>query len=80
MPESKSVKCGVDVYAGVVPGTPMPEYTRQWFITSDEWYEDDGKNQADLLADLAGRAAGWATMLMLQPDRFNWVKTEWIWF
>lgn len=73
-------KAGVDVVAGVLPGTPMPEYTRQWFLTSEEWHADDGANQATLLADLAGVAAAWATYLMLQPDRVNWVKTEWVWF
>lgn len=79
MPET-TARCGVDVVAGVLPGTPEPEFTRQWFITSEEWYADEGKNQAHLLSDLAGKASAWATYLMLQPDRFNWVKSEWIWF
>lgn len=84
MPEeqakSESVRCGVDVVAGVLPGTPEPEFTRQWFITSEEWYADEGANQAHLLSDLAGKALAWSTYCMLQPDRFNWVKTEWVWF
>jgi len=78
--QARTAKCGVDVVAGVLPGTPEPEFTRQWFITSEEWHADDGKHQAELLSDLAGRASAWATYLMLQPDRLNWVKTEWIWF
>lgn len=83
MPEeqkTQTARCGVDVFAGVLPGTPEPEFTRQWFITSEEWHAEEGKNQAELLSDLAGKACAWATYCMLQPDRFNWVKTEWIWF
>jgi hypothetical protein len=78
--EAQTAKCGVDVVAGVLPGTPEPEFTRQWFITSAEWYAEEGKNQAELLSDMAGKAAAWATYIMLQPDRFNWVKLEWVWF
>lgn len=74
-----TARCGVDVVAGVLPGTPMEEYTRQWFLTSEEWNADDA-DQAQLLTDLAGKATAWATYLMLQPDRVNWVKTEWVWF
>jgi hypothetical protein len=75
-------KVGVDVVAGVLPGTPMAEYTRRWFITSEEWHADDGDamHQAHLLADMNGKAQAWAMYLMLQPDRVNWVKTEWVWF
>jgi lysophospholipase L1-like esterase len=78
--QAQTARCGVDVVAGVLPGQPMAEYTRQWFISSEEWSADKGKNQATLLSDLAGRATAWGTYLMLQPDRVNWVKVEWIWF
>lgn len=85
MAETEQARCGVDVVAGVLPGTPMPELTRRWFVTSNEWAatknaEDPGMAQAALLADVAGKANAWATYLMLQPDRVNWVKTEWVWF
>lgn len=79
-----TARVGIDVAAGVLPGQSMPEYFRQWFITSEEWQEaskdETGMEQAKLLTDLAGKANAWATYLMLQPDRVNWVKTEWIWF
>lgn len=76
----ESARCGVDVVAGVLPGTPEPELTRSFYITSVEWYADNGRNQAQLLSDLAGKAGAWATYLMLQPDRYNWVKLEWVFF
>lgn len=74
-----SAKLGIDVVAGIVPGTPMPELTRRFFLTSAEWHAD-GADQVAMLAELNGRAQGYAAMLMLQPDRYNWVKTEWVWF
>ena len=78
--EFKTVRCGVDVHVGVLPGSPDPAMSRQWFITSEDWHADEGKNQAQLLSDMAGKASAWSTYAMLQPDRFNWVKVEWVWF
>lgn len=77
----ETARFAVDVVAGLLPGTPDPELTRRWGVTSKEWQQavDDGKQSA-LLAETAGRAAGYATLLQLQPDRVNWVKTEWVWF
>lgn len=77
-----TARIGIDVVAGVIPGQPMAEYTRRWFLSSQEWNDaaDDGMKQAQLLADLNGKAQAWAMYLMLQPDRVNWVKTEWVWF
>jgi hypothetical protein len=73
-------RCAVDVVAGVLPGTGEPEFTRRWVITSQEWEEASDLMRTQLLTDLAGKAAAWATYLMLQPHRLNWVKTEWTWF
>jgi hypothetical protein len=68
----------IEVVAGVLPGTPMPEFTKRWAITSAEW-SAEGADQSLLLAEMNGRAQGYAQLLMLQPDRLNWVKTEWVW-
>jgi hypothetical protein len=79
-----SAKIGIDVVAGIIPGQPMEEYTRRWFVSSTEWQVAteavDDNAQLHLLTDVAGKANANATYLMLQPDRLNWVKTEWIWF
>jgi len=79
-PEAKSARCAVDVVAGVLPGTPEPEWTRTFYLTSEEWHGSDQADRVNLLLDLAGRATAYANYLMLAPDRFNWVKLEWIWF
>lgn len=77
-PPLNRVRCTVDVVAGVVPGTPDPEFTRQYFIYSEEWTAATA-DHALLLTELAGRASAYATYLMLRPDQVNWVKTEWLW-
>ena len=74
----ESARILLEVQAGVLPGTPEPEFTRQWAISSREWNEA-GADQGVLLAEANGKMQGYAAYLMMQPDRLNWVKTEWIW-
>lgn len=72
----------IEVMAGIIPGKdPLPEFTKRWTITSKEWYEAGERpdGQATLLAEQNGRAMGYASLLMMQPDRLNWVRTDWIW-
>lgn len=74
----------LEVTAGIIPGKPMPEYTKQWAISTEEWSEankstDPAVQPSILLATKQGTAAGYAQLLMLQPDRINWVRMDWIW-
>lgn len=82
MSATVQARVGVDVVAGILPGQANEEVARmrQWFITSEEWNAADDTGRAELLCDLAGKASAYATFLMLQPDRLNWVKVEWVWF
>lgn len=73
-------RCCVEVVAGILPGTPMQDVTRRWWMTSEQWANADQDERVVLLCDLSGKANGYSTYLMLQPDRFNWVRTEWVWF
>jgi hypothetical protein len=76
-----TARFAIEVVAGVLPGTPEPELTRRWAVSSTEWREaNDAGKGAELLANRSGQAAAYAALLQLQPDRLNWVKTEWIWF
>lgn len=68
----------VEVLAGVLPQQPEDEFTRRYAITSEEWHAN-GANQSQLLAEVNGKALGYAGLLMLQPDRVNWVRTDWLW-
>lgn len=88
---SDTARALLEVTAGVIPGHPIHECTKQWAITSEEWQSaqvlpqdtPDAKYgphpSAALLAQRQGEAQGYAALLMLQPDRYNWVKLQWIW-
>jgi hypothetical protein len=79
----------LEVTAGLIPQRPEPALTKQWAITSQEWQEAgeqtesattlEASPQSILLAERNGRALAYANLLMLQPDRVNWVRTDWIW-
>jgi len=71
----------LEVVAGVIPNQPEPELTKQWAITSDEWQRaaNDEGGHGMLLSQRNGQAQGYAAWLMMQPDRCNWVRLNWIW-
>lgn len=79
----------LEVTAGLIPERPEPELTKHFHITSAEWQaagdpleagsDLEVSRQSALLADRNGRALAYANLLMLQPDRVNWVRTDWIW-
>lgn len=81
---STTVRIAIEVKAGAIPGTPMPEYTKLFIITSDVWYaqgEYDGCEEAARMEILRtyGFAQEYARDLM-NPQRVNWVNIEWIFF
>lgn len=82
MATTESARVIVEVVAGLLPGKdPDPDFTRRFAITSKEWEIAGGmpNGQSELLATVNGKAQGYAALLMLQPDRLNWVRTDWIW-
>lgn len=79
----ESARCIIEVTAGIVPGKPEEEYTRQYAITSAEWNRARSSpingNEMALLSERNGVAQGYASMLMLQPAALNWVRVDWLW-
>jgi hypothetical protein len=76
----KQAKLLLEVVAGIIPQQPMPEYTQKFAITCEEWADAEANGDtSSLLAQANGRAQGYAGLLMLQPDRVNWVQTTWLW-
>ena len=67
----------LSVQAGIIPGEPDPDLSRQWSISSDEW--EAATDTLALLAERVGQMQGYAALLMLQPNRLNWVHVEWTW-
>lgn len=77
--EFKSARVIIEVVAGLLPGRdPDPEFTRRYAITGEEWAAA-GDKQSTLLAERNGIALGYAGLLMLTPNRLNWVRVDWIW-
>lgn len=70
----------LEVTAGVMVERPDPEHTRQYALSSDDWHKaTENGGQAAALAELNGKATGYASLLMMQPDTVNWVRLDWIW-
>lgn len=72
-------RCQVSVHAAVLPGRPDARWTRVWSIDAHTWENASPERQMELLAEMNGKAQGYAGMLMLQPTTVNWVNTEWVW-
>lgn len=89
MADTESARLIIEVVAGLIPGKdPDPAYTRRWAITSAEWADavnaDEDADEAHrfhtylLLTGRAAQADEYARALR-NPQRFNWVRTEWVW-
>lgn len=75
------VRYAVEVQAGLLPGIPEQEFTRRWFVTSEEW----ARAEQDGLEGLTAGGSPWAeaqlyAISILNPNRVNWVRVDWVWF
>jgi hypothetical protein len=70
----------IEVTAGVSPGHVDAQHSRRYALRARQWESAGGPaEESALLAELNGQAQGYAGLLMLQPDRFNFVNTNWLW-
>ena len=76
----ENAKLIIEVMAGLVPGDPMPEYTRRWGWTGEE--------QAQLVAGDAKAREKWILIhgesreyaaTLEDPRAVNWVRRDWVW-
>jgi len=68
------------VTAGVLLESPMPEHSRKWDYTSQD-YEDDVKlapHERTLFVVQRDAALAYARDL-IDPAHLNWVKLEFVW-
>jgi hypothetical protein len=75
-----AAKALIGVQAGVIPGQPMPEYTKNWSYTSED-YELDMKaalDQPTIFSTRLKEAHDYA-MGLSNPICVNWVRVDWIW-
>jgi hypothetical protein len=69
-------RCAWIVTAGIVPGEPLPEYTRTWGLTSPEFEGPAGAPAFNAHLVAAQEYARW----LMEPRQLNWVRLEWIWY
>jgi len=72
----------LEVVGGVIPGEPMPIYTKQFAISSDVYYaqgEYEGREQEAQMEmfKVYGTAQEYMRSLW-NPQMCNWVRCEWI--
>lgn len=76
----RAAKAIIEVYAGVIPGQPMAEFTKRWDYDSDD-FEQDKKTPPDqptIFSKRVQEAHDYA-MGLSNPAYVNWVRVEWIW-
>jgi hypothetical protein len=78
MMPTQNVRYAVEVKAGLIPGQPTPEFTRQWFVTTDEWRRGEHHSVEDPESAWS-QARAYAEQLV-DPAVVNWVSLEWVWF
>lgn len=64
-----------EVVAGVLPGTPIEEYTKRWAFSRSELEADE---EANAYQEAQAAAEAYAESLRV-PSRLNWVRLDWIW-
>ncbi len=82
MPEIKSLRAVWEVRAGVIPGQAMPEYTKRFPYTSDD-YEEDGKHAKDfsyhpIFMKRMAEATSYHQQ-MSNPQTLNWAELVFLW-
>lgn len=71
-----TLKASWQVRAGLIPGTPMPEYFQAWNYSSDH-YHKDGNRRGGIFKARQDEAANYAAQL--QNGGLNWVTLEYLW-
>lgn len=74
-----ALRCSLTVVAGILPGEPMPEYTRRWDFTEEQMRHQSDGNILLQYADAQGAAMNYALGLQI-PSIANWVEMTWIWY
>jgi hypothetical protein len=78
-----------EVCAGLIPGQPMPEYTRRWVITSENWHQENAMTDAEFAQAHPDGKSTFATFRdeaheyaksLTDPRAVNWVRVDWIYF
>jgi hypothetical protein len=77
------LKASWEVRAGVVPGQPIPECTKQWHYTSAERDEDEKHGSDQTYHSKFSKLRAEAMDYYLQasmPQDHNWAEITFIWY
>lgn len=81
--EPVRLKAAWEVCAGLIPGQPMPEYTKRFVYTSED-YEEDGRHAKELeyhpiFMKRMAEASSYHQQ-MSNPQTLNWAELTFIWY
>jgi hypothetical protein len=78
-----ALKAAWEVRAGLVPGTAMPEYTKRFIYTSED-YDVDAQHAKDMayqpiFMQQIAKASSYHQQ-MSNPGMLNWAELTFIWY
>lgn len=82
-------RCCWEVVAGLIPGQPMPEFTRRWTITGEYWEKINAMSDEEFFKEFPEGKSNFQKFQieaqeyarsLTDPRRVNWVRVDWIWF
>lgn len=73
---SDAARCVWEVVAGIIPGQPIPDFTKRWAMTASEYESPDA---FQIYAKRMMDATEYMQALQ-NPKQVNWVRLDWIWF
>ena len=78
---SVSVRCAWEVSAGLIPGIPESDHTRRWWVTSPDYWSAAEKGEEALRALIEEKEAEARAYYeeLRNPNRWNWVRLDWVW-
>jgi hypothetical protein len=82
-PMPSSLKASWEVVAGVIPGRPMPQFSREWCYTSQQKEEDErqGIDPAyhSIFAKMRADVLDYY-MQISNPNLNNWAEITFLWY
>jgi hypothetical protein len=84
-----ALRASIEVHAGVIPGQPIPKYSKRWDLISDVWEREDAMSDEEFaIAHPDGKstffkmneAAHEYARTLQDPRSFNWVRVDWVWY
>ena len=79
----ESLKASWEIVAGVVPGTPVQDWTKRWHYTSAQREEDEKHgsepNYHSTFAKMRAEALDYYSQISM-PHYSNWAQLTFIWY